>query len=119
MPKQTDLLEKSYMGPLAGAEDFMALATYLDKLWDNVRRVAMYNDESRPPSFEAGVQIMQAFQQETEPVCAHSAQPNSTSAGAGSIGCLDSRRLGSLGLTCRYQRTMGQTRTPDTSACIL
>ena len=55
MPKQTDLLEKSYMGPLAGAEDFMALATYLDKLWDNVRRVAMYNYESRPPSFEAGV----------------------------------------------------------------
>ena len=119
MPKQTDLLEKSYMGPLAGAEDFMALATYLDKLWDNVRRVAMHNDEPRPPSFEAGVQIMQAFQQETEPVCANSAQPVSTFARAGSIGFMESTRLGSLGLTCRYQRTMGQTRTPGTNACIL
>ena len=107
------------MRPLASAEDFIALAAYLDKLWDNVRRVAMYNDEPRPPSFEAGVQVVQAVQQETEPVCANSAQPVSTFARAGSMGVVDSRRLGSLGLTCRYQRTMGQTRTPDTNACNL
>lgn len=119
MPEQTGLLEESHMRPLAGAEDVMAVAAYLDKLWDNVRRVAMYNDESRTPSFKAGVQIVQAFQQKTEPVCAHSARPNCTFAGAGSIGFWDSRRLGALGLTCHSQRTTGQTRTPGINACIL
>ena len=46
---------------------------YLDELWNNVGRVAMYNYESGAPCSKTGVKVMQAVQQEAKSVCANPA----------------------------------------------